>query len=102
MKAKEDIVIEDREDEEWVYLYQFYKAEENVASRIIGLDNYSNIKRIDNFEKELQLFEKNSSIELSAKQKDAIKAINENNVCVITGRTRNWKNHYNKNYFRKI
>ena len=102
MKAKEDIVIEDREDEEWVYLYQFYKAEENVASRIIGLDNYSNIKRIDNFEKELQLFEKNSSIELSAKQKDAIKAINENNVCVITGRTRNWKNHYNKNYFRNI
>lgn len=85
MKAKEEIVIEEREDAEWVYLVQYYKAEENVASRLIELDKYSNIKKIDRFDKELKLFEEKSSIELSDKQIEAIKAINENNVCVITG-----------------
>ncbi len=85
MKAKEDIVLEDREDGEWVYLYQYYKAEENVATRLIELDTYTNIKKIDRFNKELKLFEEKSNIELSDKQIEAIKAINENNVCVITG-----------------
>ncbi len=85
MKAKEDIVIEERNDEEWVYLYSFYKAEENVARRLIDLDTYKNIKKIDRFEKELKLFEEKSSIDLSEKQKESIEAINENNVCIITG-----------------
>ena len=85
MKAKEDIVIEERNEEEWVYLYTYYKAEENVARRLIDLDTYKNIKRIDRFEKELKLFEEKSSIDLSEKQREAIEAINENNVCIITG-----------------
>ena len=85
MKAKEDVIIEERNEEEWVYLTDFYKAEENVARRLIDLDTYKNIKEIDRFEKELELFEKKSSIDLSEKQKEAIQAINEHNVCVITG-----------------
>ena len=85
MKAKEDIVIEERNDEEWVYLYTYYKAEENVARRLIDLDTYKNIKKIDRFEKELKIFEEKSSIDLSDKQREAIEAINENNVCIITG-----------------
>ncbi len=85
MKAKEDLVLEERNEEEWVYLYQYYKAEENVARRLLDLDRYTNIKKIDKFEKELKLFEKKSSIELSEKQLEAIRAINENNVCIITG-----------------
>ena len=85
MKAKEDIVIEERNEEEWVYLYSYYKAEENVARRLIDLDTYKNIKKIDRFEKELKLFEEKSSIDLSQKQREAIEAINNNNVCVITG-----------------
>lgn len=85
MKAKEEIVFEERDEEEWVYLYEYYKAEEDVAKRLIDLDSYRNIKKIDRFEKELAKFEKISSIELSEKQIEAIKAINENNVCVITG-----------------
>ena len=85
MKAKEDVVIEERNEEEWVYLTDYYKAEENVARRLIDLDTYKNIKEIDRFEKELELFEKKSSIDLSEKQKEAIQAINEHNVCVITG-----------------
>lgn len=90
MKAKEDIVLEEREGEEWVYLYQYYKAEENIARRLIDLNDYKNIKKIDRFDKELKLFEEKSNIDLSEKQKEAIKAINEHNVCVITGRTWNW------------
>ena len=85
MKAKEDIVLEERNDEEWVYLYSYYKAEENVARRLIDLDTYKNIKKIDRFENELKLFEEKSSIDLSDKQREAIEAINENNVCIITG-----------------
>ena len=85
MKAKEDIVLEERDEEEWVYLYPYYRAEEEVARRLIDLDTYKNVKKIDKFDKELEIFEKKSKIDLSEKQKEAIKAINDNNVCVITG-----------------
>lgn len=85
MKAKEELVIEEREGEEWVYLYPYYKAEKNIAEKLIELDKYKNIKKIPRFQKELELFEEKSNIELSDKQKEAIKAINDNNVCVITG-----------------
>ena len=85
MKAREDIVIEDRENEEWVYLYQYYKAEQTVADTLISLNSYKNIKEIDRFESELKLFEEKSNIELSDKQIEAIRAINNNNVCIITG-----------------
>ena len=85
MKAKEDIVLEERDREEWVYLYPYYRAEEEVARRLIDLDTYKNVKKIDKFDKELEMFEKKSKIDLSEKQKEAIKAINDNNVCVITG-----------------
>ena len=85
MKAKEDIVLEERDGEEWVYLYPYYRAEEEVARRLIDLDRYKNVKKIDKFDKELEMFEKKSNIDLSEKQKEAIKAINDNNVCVITG-----------------
>ena len=90
MKAKGDIVLEERNNEEWVYLYSYYKAEENIARRLIDLDTYKNIKKIDGFENELKLFEEKSSIDLSDKQREAIEAINKNNVCVITGRTWYW------------
>jgi len=85
MKAKEELFIEERENEEWVYLYPYYKAEKNIAEKLVELDKYKNIKKIDRFHKELELFEKKSNIELSDKQKEAIKQINEHNVCVITG-----------------
>lgn len=85
MKAKEEIVIEERDEHEWVYLNTFYRAERNIAKTLIDLENYRNIKKIEKFDKELKTFEKSSNIELSDKQIEAIKAINENNVCVITG-----------------
>ena len=85
LRASEKIVIEKREDEEWVYLYPYYKAEQNVAERLFILNNAKNTKHITNLNKELKLIQKKSDIELSEKQLEAIKIINENNVCVITG-----------------
>lgn len=85
MKAKKDLVIEERNGEEWVYLMPYYKAEKNIAEKLIQLDEYKNIKKIDRFEKELEVFEKKSNIELSEEQLEAIRAINDHNVCVITG-----------------
>ena len=85
MKAKKDLVIEERNGEEWVYLMTYYKAEKNIAEKLIQLDEYKNIKQIDRFEKELDVFEKKSNIELSEEQLEAIRAINDHNVCVITG-----------------
>lgn len=85
LKASEKIVIEDRDDNEWVYLYPYYKAELNVADRLHVLNNAKNIKYISNLQKELKIIQNNSDIELSEKQIDAINAINNNNVCIITG-----------------
>lgn len=85
MKVKNDIVIEEREGYEWVYLYQYYQAEKNVAEKLIQLDKYKNIKKISKFEEELEITEAKSNIVLSEEQKEAIKQINNNNVCVITG-----------------
>lgn len=85
LKVNNEIVIEDRDGEEWVYLYSFFKAENQIAERIIKLDNAKNIKKVSNIEKELKLVEEHTDILLSEKQKEAIRAINDNNVTIITG-----------------
>ena len=108
LKVKGDIIVENRTEEEkehkseienitkqeerkiitqrkWIYLTAFYKAEENIANRINILKNSPNIKKIKNIKTEIKKIEKESEIELSEKQKEAIEAINENNVCIITG-----------------
>ena len=85
LKAKDEIVIEKRDGVEWIYLYNFYKVEEEIATRIIRLDNSKNMKKIEHIDKALKKVEEKSKIELSEKQKEAIKAINEKNVTIITG-----------------
>ncbi|MGN1326724.1 MAG: ATP-dependent RecD-like DNA helicase, partial [Clostridia bacterium] len=86
MKAKEEIVLEDREEgKEWVYLKSFYEAEKNIAQRLISLRDADNIKEIKTLQKDLEKIEKSIDIELSEKQREAIENINENNVCIITG-----------------
>ena len=86
MKAKGELVLEDRDDgQEWVYSKPFYDAEKNIAERIIGLRNADNVKEIKTLKKDLERIEKNIDIELSEKQKEAIESINDNNVCIITG-----------------
>lgn len=95
--AKEQIKVEKREEikelkgkteliiENWVYLIDYYKTELNIALRIKGLIEAENIKKVSNFDKELERIEKESNITLSEKQKEAIKLVNKNNVSIITG-----------------
>ena len=85
LKAKKEIVIEKRKEEEYVYLYVFYKTEEEISFRIKKLQQSKNVKKISNIEKELKRIENNTNIELSDKQKDAVKMVNDNNVIIITG-----------------
>lgn len=85
LKVSNEIVIENRDEEEWVYLYTFYNAENQIAQRITKLDKARNVKKVSNIEKELRLVEERSDIILSEKQKEAVKAINDNNVTIITG-----------------
>lgn len=81
LKLNNEIV----EENDWVYLTPFYEAEKNIAKKIRILQESSNVKYIENIKKELKKMEKNSSIALSEKQLEAVRAINENNVCIITG-----------------
>ncbi len=85
LKVNNEIIIEDRDGEEWIYLYSFYNAENQIAQNILGLDRYKNVKKVSNIEKELKLVEERTDILLSEKQKEAIRAINDNNVTIITG-----------------
>ncbi len=85
LKAEEEIYIEEMENKEWVYLKNFYIAEQNIEEKLIALNDTSNIKKIKNFKQELEKAEQDEDIILSQEQKDAIKAVNDNNVCIITG-----------------
>ena len=85
LKARAKIEIENVEEIEWVYLNSFYVCERNIAQRISILNKSKNIKKIKDFDKKFKEEEKHIDITLSEKQKEAIKAVNDNNVCVITG-----------------
>ena len=73
------------EEDGWIYLSAFYQAEHNIAERIQILQLSKNSKKIENVNKKVKNIEKHSDIELSKEQIEAIIAINENNVCIITG-----------------
>lgn len=85
LKAKDEIIIEKREGSEWVYLENFYKVEQEIALRLVRLDNAPNMKKIEHIENALKKVEAKSNIELSEKQREAVKSINQNNVTIITG-----------------
>lgn len=86
MKAKEEIIIEERNNkEEWIYLQPYYMAEKNIAEKIIAINEADNVKKIRGFKKELEQIEESLDVVLSEKQKEAVEAINKNNVVVITG-----------------
>ena len=89
LRGKKEIIVETRDDVDWIYLYPFYKAEQNVAEKMQALLACKNSKYIRNFESERRKQEKLLDIVLSDKQKEALEAVNENNVCIITGGPRN-------------
>ena len=77
------IIVENHK--EYVFLEQLYKAESKIAERLLILRDCDNVKFIKNFETEIKKHEARIDIELSEKQFEAVKQINENNVCIITG-----------------
>lgn len=85
LKAKEEIIVEKRENLEWIYLNNFYKVEKEIALRLERLQKAPNMKEIKGINVALDNLEKKSEIVLSEKQKEAVKAINQNNVTIITG-----------------
>lgn len=85
LKTKGEIKTEKRDEGEWIYLNSFYETEEEIATRLIQLDNSKNNKEIKNIESALKKIEDKSQIDLSEKQKDAIKMMNQHNVTIITG-----------------
>lgn len=85
LKVKDEIVLEERENEEYVYLQVFFNTEAEIAIRINRLQKAKNVKRVAHMETELKKVEAKSSIQLSEKQKEAVKLINDNNVAIITG-----------------
>lgn len=85
LKVNNEIIEEQREDKQWIYLYEFYKTEEEIVKRILGLNESKNLKKIKNIEALLKKVEQSTEIQLSEKQRNAIKMINENNVTIITG-----------------
>ena len=85
LKARANIEIENLEDIEWVYLNTFYVCEKNIAEKLSILKHAKNIKKIKDFEKKFEKEQTVNDIVLSEKQKEAIRAVNDNNVCVITG-----------------
>ena len=86
LSAREEIVIEKRETiEEWVYLAEMYQAEHNIAHHIHLLEKAQNIKEIPHILVEIEKIEKDTGVKLSSKQNEAIKEVNNHNVCIITG-----------------
>lgn len=86
LKAKGEIIIENRDDDtEWIYLESFYNTEVAICNRLNKLDETANSKKVKGIKDEIKRIEKGNEIELSEKQKEAIKAVNDNNVTIITG-----------------
>jgi len=85
LKAKGEIIVEARDEAEWIYLENFYNVEKEIATRIIRLDKSKNLKKIEHIENALKGVEKKSNIELSEKQREAVLSINDSNVTIITG-----------------
>ena len=85
LNVSSQIHIDVENHKEYVFLEELYKAEKNIAQRLLTLRNCDNVKYIKNFDNEIKKHEEAIDIELSEKQFEAVKQINENNVCIITG-----------------
>lgn len=85
LNVASEIHILNKDGLEYVFLEQLYKAEKNIADRLIALRDCNNTKYLKDFDNEIKKNEAKMDIELSEKQFDAIRQINENNVSIITG-----------------
>ena len=65
MKAKQEVYLEERDENTWIYLYYYYEVEENIAGKLLTLDKAKNIKKISHLNKEIKEIEKKTNIFLS-------------------------------------
>lgn len=84
LKARGEIV-EEIQDTDWIYLNTFYICEQNIAKKLIAMQEARNSKKIKNFKTKFKNTEEKIDIVLSKKQEEAIELVNDNNVSVITG-----------------
>ena len=68
-----------------MYLESFYNTEVAICNRLNKLDETENSKKVKGIKNEMKRVEKENGIELSEKQKEAVQAVNDNNVTIITG-----------------
>jgi len=102
LKSTGKIVEETIDDKEWIFLEEFYRIEKNIATRIYMMMKTQNTKYIKSFESLLEKEESFLDIQLSEKQKEALKEVNNSNVSIITGGPGTRKNNNNKSINRYI
>lgn len=101
-RVNDIIVIDEFEDQEWVFLKSFYKVEENISKKIEKMLSEPNYKKVKEFDKYLKETEKENTLKLSEMQLKAIETVNENNITIITGGPGTRKDNNNKIHYRNI
>ena len=72
LNVSSEIHIINKDDDEYVLLEPLYKAEKNIAGKLIALRDSNNVKYLKNFDKEIKKNEKKLDIFLSEKQFEAL------------------------------
>ncbi len=85
LEQKKEVCIEKQEDDIYVYMASYYLTELEISNRIKRLQSAKNMKHIKNINEEIKKIEIETNVDLSEKQEEAIIALNENNVMIITG-----------------
>lgn len=80
LKYSKEVYLED----EYIFLKDYYQAEENVAKKILMLSNNFS-KKYNSLDDKIKEAEEELKIELSKEQKEAVKACFKNQVVIITG-----------------
>lgn len=101
-RVNETVVIEEFNEQDWIFLKAFHKAEENVANKITKMLTAPNMKKIKNFNKYLKEIEQETTLKLSEMQLKAIEVVNDNNITIITGGPGTRENYNNKIYNRNL
>ena len=71
-------------EEGFVYLKPYFTAEENIAKKLLMMCN-DNVKRFNSLDEKIKNAEKKLGIELSEKQRKAVRGVFGNKVMIITG-----------------
>lgn len=95
LKAINKVVEEEIDGKSWIFLDEFYRLEKNIATRLYMMMRSKNVKYIKTFDTELEKVESQLAINLSDKQKEALKEVNNSNVTIITGGPGTRKDYHN-------